>query len=110
MMPNDDDNNNDDYDNDNDNDDDDDDDDDEDDNNGYDDDGRHRWWRLPAPVFNNALIPWYPISYLTIASSVFFGGGAYGSLPDAAIWWCLRTGGGGVLTRPHLGLFLHIRP
>jgi len=28
---------------------------------------------------------------------VFFGG-AYGSLPDAAIWWCLRTGGGGVLT------------
>ena len=27
------------------------------------------------------------------------GGGAYGSLPDAAIWWCLRTGGGGVLTR-----------
>jgi hypothetical protein len=22
----------------------------------------------------------------------------YGSLPDAAIWWCLRTGGGGVLT------------
>ena len=29
---------------------------------------------------------------------VFFGG-AYGSLPDAAIWWCLRTGGGGVLTR-----------
>jgi len=28
---------------------------------------------------------------------VFFLG-AYGSLPDAAIWWCLRTGGGGVLT------------
>ena len=27
------------------------------------------------------------------------GGGAYGSLPDAAIWWCLRTGGGGVLTK-----------
>ena len=25
--------------------------------------------------------------------------GAYRSLPDAAIWWCLRTGGGGVLTR-----------
>ena len=23
----------------------------------------------------------------------------YGSLPDAAIWWCLWTGGGGVLTR-----------
>jgi hypothetical protein len=21
--------------------------------------------------------------------------GAYGSLPDAAIWWCLRTGAGG---------------
>jgi len=46
---------------------------------------------------NNVLIPWYPISYLTIASSVFFLG-AYGSLPDAAIWWCLRTGGGGVET------------
>ncbi len=45
----------------------------------------------------NVLIPWYPISYLTIASSVFFWG-AYGSLPDAAIWWCLRTGGGGILT------------
>ena len=28
---------------------------------------------------------------------VFFLG-AYGSLPDAVIWWCLRTGGGGVLT------------
>jgi hypothetical protein len=25
----------------------------------------------------NVLIPWYPISYLMIASSVFFGGGAY---------------------------------
>ena len=50
----------------------------------------------------NVLIPWYPISYLTIASSVFFGG-AYGSLPDAAaIWWCLRTGGGGVLTTVEL--------
>ncbi len=24
--------------------------------------------------------------------------GAFRSLPDAAIWWCLRTGGGGVLT------------
>jgi len=47
------------------------------------------------------LIPWYPISYLTIAGYDFFGGGAYGSLPDAAIWWCLRTGGGGVLTREH---------
>ncbi len=23
---------------------------------------------------------------------------AYGSLPDAAIWWCLWTGGGGVVT------------
>ena len=43
----------------------------------------------------NVLIPWYPVSYLTIASSGFFLG-AYGSLPDAAIWWCLRTGGGGV--------------
>ena len=47
----------------------------------------------------NVLIPWYPISYLTIARSGFFGGGAYGSLPDDAIWWSLRTGGGGVLTR-----------
>ena len=47
------------------------------------------------------LIPWYPISYLTIAGYGFFWGGAYGSLPDAAIWWCLRTGGGGVLTRGH---------
>ena len=28
----------------------------------------------------------------------FFILGAYGSLPDAAIWWCLRTGGGGVVT------------
>ena len=45
------------------------------------------------------LIPWYPVSYLTIASSGFFILGAYGSLPDAAIWWCLWTGGGGVLTR-----------
>ena len=44
------------------------------------------------------LIPWYPISYLTIAGYGFFFFGAYGSLPDAAIWWCLRTGGGGVLT------------
>jgi hypothetical protein len=43
----------------------------------------------------NVLIPWYPISYVTIASSGFFLG-AYGSLPDAAIWWCLRTRGGGV--------------
>jgi len=34
----------------------------------------------------NVLIPWYPISYLTIASYGFFLG-AYGSLPDAAIWW-----------------------
>ena len=33
-----------------------------------------------------------------IASYGFFGG-AYGSLPDAAIWWCLRTGGGGVVMR-----------
>jgi hypothetical protein len=35
------------------------------------------------------LIPWYPISYLTIASSVFFLG-AYGSLTDArlAYAWC----------------------
>ena len=32
----------------------------------------------------NALIPWYSLSYLTIASSVFFYG-RYGSLPDAVI-------------------------
>ena len=31
-------------------------------------------------------------------SQVMFFLGAYGSLPNAAIWWCLRTGGGGVLT------------
>ena len=47
----------------------------------------------------NVLIPSTNACYLTIASSVFFWGGAYGSLPDAAIWWCLRTGGGGILTR-----------
>jgi hypothetical protein len=29
----------------------------------------------------NVLIPWYPISYLTIASSVFFGGGLTGPYP-----------------------------
>jgi hypothetical protein len=29
----------------------------------------------------------------------FLGEGACGSLPDADIWWCLRTGGGGILTR-----------
>jgi len=46
----------------------------------------------------NVLIPWYPISYLTIASYGFIFLGAYGSLPDAAIWWCLRIGGGGVRT------------
>jgi hypothetical protein len=28
---------------------------------------------------------------------LFFFLGAYGSLPDAAIWWCLRTGGGSML-------------
>jgi len=43
------------------------------------------------------IIPWYSISYLTIAGYGFFLG-AYGSLPDAAICLCLRTGGGGVLT------------
>ncbi len=32
----------------------------------------------------------------------FFGGGAYGSLPDAVIWWGLRTGGGGVLTSKNI--------
>ena len=48
-------------------------------------------------LFKNVLIPSTNACYLTIASSVFFFLGAYGSLPDAAIWWCLRTGGGGVL-------------
>ena len=24
----------------------------------------------------------------------FFWGGAYGTLPDAVIWWCLQTGWG----------------
>jgi hypothetical protein len=35
---------------------------------------------------------------------LFLGGGAYWSLPDAAIWWCLQmwTGCGGVLTRADL--------
>jgi len=37
-----------------------------------------------------------------IAGYGFFFLGAYGSLPDAAIWWCLRTGGGGVLTSREL--------
>ncbi len=36
---------------------------------------------------------------------VFFGGGAYGSLPDAAIWWCLRTGGGGIVSRKYSNLY-----
>jgi len=45
------------------------------------------------------LIPSTTACYFTIAGYGFFFGGAYGSLPDAAIWWCLRTGGGGVLTR-----------
>ena len=45
----------------------------------------------------NVLIPSTNACYLTIAGYDFFLG-AYGSLPDAAIWWCLRTGGGGVLT------------
>ena len=52
----------------------------------------------PNNLVNNVLIPFKHTSYLTIASYVFLGGGAYGSLPDAAIWWCLRTGGGGILT------------
>jgi hypothetical protein len=33
------------------------------------------WWRRQTVLFNNVLIPWYPISNLTIASSGFFGGG-----------------------------------
>ena len=44
------------------------------------------------------LIPWYPISYLTFAGYGFLGGGAYGSLPDAAIGRGRRSGGGGILT------------
>ena len=44
------------------------------------------------------LIPSTTACYLPIAGYGFFLG-TYGSLPDAAIWWCLRTGGGGVLTR-----------
>ena len=47
------------------------------------------------------------LSYLTIAGYGFFLG-AYGSLPNAAIWWCLRTGGGGVLGVP-LALRAHSR-
>ena len=46
----------------------------------------------------NVLIPSTTACYLTIAGYGFFFWGAYGSLPDAVIWWCLRTGGGGVLT------------
>jgi hypothetical protein len=38
-------------------------------------------------------IPSTTACYLTIAGYVFFWG-AYGSLPDAAIWWCLRMGVG----------------
>ncbi len=38
--------------------------------------------------FTNIVLPSYGI----------FWGGAYGSLPNAAIWWCLQTGSGGVLT------------
>jgi len=48
-------------------------------------------------VLKNVLIPSRTARYLTIAGYGFFGGGAYGSLPDAAIQWCLRTWGGGVL-------------
>jgi len=48
-------------------------------------------------ILKNVLIPLYPISYLTITGYGFFGG-AYWSIPDAAIWWCLQTGGGGVAT------------
>jgi hypothetical protein len=47
---------------------------------------------------NYVLIPSTTACYLTVAGYGFFLG-AYGSLPDAAIWGCLRTGGGGVLTR-----------
>ena len=47
-------------------------------------------------------------SYLTIASSGFFGGGAYGSLPDAAIWWCLRIDVGTLLA--FLFFFFRWRP
>ena len=41
------------------------------------------------------LTPSTTACYLTITGYGFFFLGAYWSLPDAAIWWCLRTGGGG---------------
>jgi len=44
-----------------------------------------------SPRSGFTLVP-YVISLSLVM--VFFGGGAYGSLPDAAIWWCLPTGGG----------------
>ena len=56
------------------------------------------------------LIPSTTACYLTITGYVFFLG-AYGSLLDAAIWWCLRTGGGGVLTSPsRSSLYLVLPP
>jgi hypothetical protein len=63
--------------------------------------GGQKKWRSKKSLSQNVLIPWYPICYLTIASSVFLGGGRLRVpiVPDAAIWWCLQTGGGGVLTR-----------
>jgi len=47
----------------------------------------------------NSLVP-HKLSHDRLFCFYFLG--AYGSLPDAAIWWCLlRTGGGGVLTSHH---------
>ena len=40
----------------------------------------------------------FPAGRRVLAVFSFSFLGAYGSLTDAAIWWCLRTGGGGVLT------------
>ena len=34
---------------------------------------------------------------------LWFFWGTYRSLPDSVIWWCLRTGGGGILTRDNHG-------
>ena len=55
------------------------------------------WWRrqksLPRQCINSLVS--HKLSH--DRQFWFFLGGAYGSLPDAAIWWCLRMGGGGVL-------------
>ena len=46
-----------------------------------------KWWRTKKVLFTNVLIPWYPVSYLTIASSGFFFGALTGPYPT------LRFGG-----------------